>query len=470
MPFDTNGTFTRVLGGANTWAGDAAANTKIRADRHDTNDNDLANGLSECITRTGKTQPTANIPMNSKKLVNLGQPTDDQDAATKRYVDTITGWPTSKFISGADANGQIMFSSFTGTNGIAWNSVNAFWGARIHDPDGDRERDRIVLNNSVTPFAAGGAGGVDVLAIEVDTGTFLLQSAFQTQFNLIHDGTVWRTPQAGTGGYTVNNANQIRKGSNYAATITAYDTPVLEDWWSVTRSTGSVYEALSKQEPTGQTAQIRGMLKDKYRWIIDLASSTTEDETFAGSNFGLHAYKNDGTLNFTVMTAERKTGKVTFPQAISAAFVKASGYAECQGTSGTPNDTQLFNFWYNTSVDIRVYVGTTHVSTLPAPSDYRLKRDVEPLPNCWSKVKALHPVVYRLADYGGEGSIHKADDTERWGFIAHELQEALTPSAASGTKDGQDIQFPDLRTVVAALTSALQEAMARIEALEAKLA
>jgi len=63
--------------------------------------------------------------------------------------------------------------------------------------------------------------------------------------------------------------------------------------------------------------------------------------------------------------------------------------------------------------------------------------------------------------------LFEADDIERWGFLAHELQETLVPSAASCEKDAEDaIQSPNPWTVIAALTSALQEAMSRIEALE----
>jgi hypothetical protein len=62
----------------------------------------------------------------------------------------------------------------------------------------------------------------------------------------------------------------------------------------------------------------------------------------------------------------------------------------------------------------------------------------------------------------------KADNIERWGFVAHELQETLVESAASGVKDQADtIQSPNPWTVIASLTKALQEAMERIEALEA---
>jgi hypothetical protein len=51
--------------------------------------------------------------------------------------------------------------------------------------------------------------------------------------------------------------------------------------------------------------------------------------------------------------------------------------------------------------------------------------------------------------------------------MAHELQESLFEGAASGKKDGPDVQSPNLMAIVAGLTKALQEAMARIEALEA---
>lgn len=84
MPFDGSGNFNRVM----DWTNDAAAAIKIRADRHDQNDDDIAAGLSNTITKDGQSQPTANIPMNGKKLVNLGAPTTGTDAATKGYVDT----------------------------------------------------------------------------------------------------------------------------------------------------------------------------------------------------------------------------------------------------------------------------------------------------------------------------------------------------------------------------------------------
>jgi microcystin-dependent protein len=83
MPFDSSGTFNRLR----SWVSDAAAGIKVRADYHDDEDNGFAAGLSQCLTKDGRTQPTANIPLNQKRLVNVGDPVAGTDAAHKQYVD-----------------------------------------------------------------------------------------------------------------------------------------------------------------------------------------------------------------------------------------------------------------------------------------------------------------------------------------------------------------------------------------------
>ena len=99
------------------------------------------------------------------------------------------------------------------------------------------------------------------------------------------------------------------------------------------------------------------------------------------------------------------------------------------------------------------------------PCDYRSKADVQPLGSTWDVVKALKPISYTNKDFDWV----KADGLERWGFIAHELQETLVESAATGVKDEPNrVQSPNMLVVIAALTRALQEAMARIETLEAR--
>jgi hypothetical protein len=125
-----------------------------------------------------------------------------------------------------------------------------------------------------------------------------------------------------------------------------------------------------------------------------------------------------------------------------------------------------------------LYVDATFLGTIAMASDYRVKKDVVDLSSTWETVKALRPIKYTQAEYdppsavkSGEG-VHKplfvADDKERWGFIAHELQETMIEDAASAFKDAPSaIQSPNPWTIIAALTKTVQEMQTRLEALEA---
>ena len=98
-------------------------------------------------------------------------------------------------------------------------------------------------------------------------------------------------------------------------------------------------------------------------------------------------------------------------------------------------------------------------------SDYRLKTDVQPMIGATERLKALKPVNFEWI-----GSGERVD-----GFIAHEAQEVV-PEAVHGTKDEVDdegepvYQGIDQSKLVPLLTAALQEAIGRIETLEAKVA
>ena len=98
-------------------------------------------------------------------------------------------------------------------------------------------------------------------------------------------------------------------------------------------------------------------------------------------------------------------------------------------------------------------------------SDYRLKENIIPVPDGITRFKQLKPSRFNfIADPD-----HTVD-----GFLAHEAQ-AVVPECITGEKDAVDedgnpvYQGIDQSKLVPLLTAALQEAIAKIEALETRL-
>ena len=92
-------------------------------------------------------------------------------------------------------------------------------------------------------------------------------------------------------------------------------------------------------------------------------------------------------------------------------------------------------------------------------SDYRLKENEVAILDGITRLKTLKPYRFNF----------KADaDTTVDGFFAHEVS-SVVPEAISGEKDGEEMQAIDQSKLVPLLTSALQEAITKIETLEARV-
>lgn len=219
--------------------------------------------------------------------------------------------------------------------------------------------------------------------------------------------------------------------------------------------------ALILNKSAGNYSSLQGMSADKLRWEMHLGDNATETGTGnAGSDLVLNAYNDAGTLlRANNLTISRSTGAMT----VTGNIRSTTGHV-CQPGSGGAATASVFNINYTTVAQL--WVGTTNLGTISVSSDYRIKKDVEPLPSMWDTLKTLKPIKYTRAD--AFDGLFVADDIERWGFIAHELQEAMIEDAASGVKDAEnEVQSPNPWTMLAAVVKTLQECQARIEALEA---
>ena len=259
--------------------------------------------------------------------------------------------------------------------------------------------------------------------------------------------------------------------------------------WSVS-SAQSNYLPLTGGTLTGTLNGVNAVFNGSVRWgtvalgttvallganagnpIVQLATNYYEQLSIST---GLRAWVQNGV---SAMTLDNGSNLSVAGNIGAGGQISAIGWTGRRGTGVGAATGQANNFYWNNAT-LEYWVSAVNNGTIALTSDYRIKKDVTPLDSTWDRVKALKPISYTHKDYTPAIELDRDadakpmvvnDSVERWGFIAHELQETLIPSAASGVKDQVDvIQSPNPWTVIASLTKALQEAMARIEALEAR--
>ena len=85
--FNGNGTFDLRY----DWTDDKTNSIKVTASRFDQTYDDFKAGFEQCMTTTGETTVTQNIPFNSKKITGLGDGTDHTDAINMGQIQDSNG-------------------------------------------------------------------------------------------------------------------------------------------------------------------------------------------------------------------------------------------------------------------------------------------------------------------------------------------------------------------------------------------
>lgn len=105
MAFNGFGLYTRIY----NWVTDAANAIPITPSRMDGDAQDIANALSQCMTKTGVSTPTANLPMGGYKFTGLGAGANPGDSVAwgQTYnATTATALQTARTINGVAFDGS----------------------------------------------------------------------------------------------------------------------------------------------------------------------------------------------------------------------------------------------------------------------------------------------------------------------------------------------------------------------------
>ena len=395
---------------------------------------------------------------------------------------TIKAGEAASTMSDDDTVGRLMFSSLTGGD-------FAHIQASIDgSPSGSDFPGRLMF------FTCADGASSPTERVRIDSsGRLLLNSGSDVRIELGTNGTT------GT-----NDRNHLRgDGDNMKYNCCADGIHAFEQNGSERmRITSAGVVSIGDSSPTGAALDVTQSRTTNY-------SGTTDQRSLAHIVAGNHS---DGLNRFASISLEsggstsaeaslnliqdgNYVGHLTFKMRTDAgiwverARINTTGHFMIRTTSTSPHNSNSANFntdgyltlnHLNTEPSGRGYIAFNHNASeigsitqsgtnavsYNTSSDHRLKENVVDLDGAITRVKQLAPKRFNF--------IADADRTVD-GFLAHEAQ-TVVPEAVTGTHNEVDddgnavMQGIDQSKLVPLLTAALQEAIAKIETLETKVA
>jgi hypothetical protein len=289
---------------------------------------------------------------------------------------------------------------------------------------------------------------------------------------------------------TGNNIQIGADGSNLVALTGATERMRIDSSGRVGIGTSSPSYAIDTLSSGAIVAQFKRDASGGGSGGIRFGNNDKQFTLYGDNSNGLTIY--DGSTERARLDASGNllVGGTAIPAASSGAFVALrGGDNNCIETRRVGTGGRSHHIFYNAN-GVVGSIQTSGSSTLyNTSSDYRLKEDMQPMTGAIERVNALNPVNFAW----------KADGSRVDGFLAHEAQ-SVVPEAVTGTKDAMqdeeyevtpavlnengnvvteavmgtrsvpDYQGIDQSKLVPLLTAALQEAIAKIETLETKVA
>lgn len=465
MPFDGSGNFNRVR----NWVNDAAAGIKIKADFHDSEDNNLASGLSNTIAKDGQSQPTADIPLNGHKLTNVGAPTVPTDAATKGYADAIRSFNTAISLTGAVPEARVGFSvadigfgaRVAGTpaaslNRFVWNDKPDLSGADIATLT---DTGKLVLGNAALPDNSRSM-------LTAVGGDVTITGGATLSFNAYLDtvSAQWEAFAAGWGLYAVFNpatgAFQIAKSTASVAAGAQYTMGtqlLLFDAAGAPSFLGNITAAGGGFVGTAVTAMLATAASggNCYLRPNGTASSSNQFVVAPGGNvlFGPDCAMGSGAAGryfqfspnyYLQWNSSGGNIDVVSNAAVAATFTPGGNFT-ITGATGTKS------------------TGTTWAN----PSDIRMKNVGGDYPKGLAELLQVQPKVFTFKENPDLGEVV--------GMIAQEVEPVFPECVTQGPGeiDGQpveDLRSFDASPMIFALINAVHDLSAKLDAANTRIA
>lgn len=213
---------------------------------------------------------------------------------------------------------------------------------------------------------------------------------------------------------------------------------------------------------------------DGVGWFTDSGASLGEGIYLSQAGSNLRLYTNasermriDASGNVLVGTTSQIEGSRVCISATNGLGINVTGAGGgALNANYVSTGTGYFGYFKYGGAVVGSITSTGSSTAYNTSSDYRLKENVVTITDGIERVKQLNPSRFNF--------ISNADTTVD-GFIAHEVQ-SIVPEAITGEKDAVDedgnpeYQGIDQAKLVPLLTAALQEAITKLETLEARVA
>jgi len=231
--------------------------------------------------------------------------------------------------------------------------------------------------------------------------------------------------------------------------------------------------AITGSGTSGRVAFFTGIRTQSSDTLYWNSSTNVLGINYSGSTFNSGALQIQGpTTNSGGIGLQIYNSTSGSPYGAHGIFVNGPRYGNAGISIKNPNVGSTFMRFYNSSgssVGTITQNGSSSTS-YNTSSDYRLKENIVPMTGSIDRLKDLKPSKFNFIDQDvSRGATITVD-----GFIAHEVSDII-PEAITGEKDGLDYegnpeyQSIDQSKIVPLLTGALQEAISKIESLEARI-